>query len=544
MSRGSTVVLSGPPAARRWAGAWIVPLAAVLALGAGWLIWRTGAGNGGSSPAGQLYTVAPMDLDIRVVKDGELQAEQYTDIYCRVEGASQIIWLVKEGVGVKKGDDLVLLDSTVFQQRLDELQLDLQKAESDLTISREMKEIQESQNAANREAAEVALELAQLDLKQYEEGSYPQQVQNARTAVEMAQINLRNAEEDLFQTRSLFAKGFVTGADVKKSELAVTTARNELAKAQTAWKVLEQYTHQMDLTSKRNAVAQADQRLKRVIRENASLLAQKRADVAAKEQALNLLKQKADKLREQIANCTIRAPEDGLVIYASSIDRNMREQIQEGAQVREKQLLLRLPDVSRMKAVVKVTEAQVTRLDVAKNMRALVRIEGVREPIGATLTKVSVVPDSGSRWWSPDVKEYPVEVSLDYTPPGLKPTVGAKVEILVDRRPGVLAVPVDAVYSVGRDSYVFVFQDGQEKPVKVETDASNETHVQITRGLAGGEQVLRLAAGQGRILAERAGIKVEPATRPGMGADRRGRGRRSGGDGGGTSGGAGTPAGI
>lgn len=544
MSNGTTMVLSGPQPARRWVGAWMIPVVVVLALGAAWVIWRPGAGGTSSTPTGQIYTVTPMDLDIRIVKEGELQAENYTDIHCRVEGTSQIIRLVKEGVQVRKGDELVLLDSTAFQQRLDELQMDLRKAESDLTISREMKDIQESQNAANLEAAQVALELAQLDLKQYEEGSYPQQLQNARTALEMAQINLRNAEEDLFQTRSLFAKGFVTGADVKKSELGVTTARNELAKAQTARLVLEQYTHQMDLTSKRNTVAQADQRLKRVIRESASLMAQKRVDVEAKEQALALLKQKADKLKEQIQNCTIRAPEDGLVIYASSIDRNMREQIQEGAQVREKQLLLRLPDVSRMKVVVKVTETQVTRLDVAKNLRALARIKGVRDPIGATLTKVSVVPDSGSRWWSPDVKEYPVELSLDHTPPGLKPTVGAEVEILVDRREGVLAVPVDAIYSVGRESYVFVLADGRERPVKVTTAVSNETHVQITEGLSGGEQVLRLQAGQGRILAERAGIKLEPATRPGMGGERRGRGRRPAGETGGGPGGGGAAAGA
>ena len=48
-----------------------------------------------------------------------------------------------------------------------------------------MMEIQKNTNATNLEGAEVSLALAKLDLKQYEEGTYPQQLTNAQTEVEM-----------------------------------------------------------------------------------------------------------------------------------------------------------------------------------------------------------------------------------------------------------------------------------------------------------------------------------------------------------------------
>ena len=60
-----------------------------------------------------------------------------------------------------------------------------------------MKDIQESQNAANLEAAEVALTLAKLDLQEYTSGTYPQDVENAQTTLEMAKITLKNKEEHL-----------------------------------------------------------------------------------------------------------------------------------------------------------------------------------------------------------------------------------------------------------------------------------------------------------------------------------------------------------
>ena len=64
--------------------------------------------------------------------------------------------------------------------------------------------------------------------------------------------------------------------------------------------------------------------------------------------------------------------------------------------------------------------------------------------------------DSSQRFWNSDSKEYPVDVTLDETPPGLKPGLTASVKIFVDRLYHVLAVPVSAVYAAGPDNYVFV----------------------------------------------------------------------------------------
>ena len=54
------------------------------------------------------------------------------------------------------------------------------------------------------------MDLAQIDLQVYIEGTYPQSVENAKTALSMAKLNLKNVEEDLDQTKVLYGKGFVT----------------------------------------------------------------------------------------------------------------------------------------------------------------------------------------------------------------------------------------------------------------------------------------------------------------------------------------------
>src|SRR5438034_4886250 len=373
------------PAYRRWF-AW--PEAAVVPIAAVAIFW--GAGKISSDPSassgdfGKFYTVTPVDLDIKVRKDGELQAVNNTDVLCQVEGRSTIVYLVKEGESVKKGDLLIELDSSTLRQSLETAGLEVKQAESDLKNSKEMLAIQENQNQADLEAATVALNLAKLALEQYEKGTYPQELADAETLVKMSDIAVRNKEEDLEQTRSLFSKGFVTAADVKQAELAVTTVHNDLRKAQTALMVLKTFKHQTDTETNRSAVSQAEQKLARVKRMNASLLTKAQADVETKEMAVATKTKNLQKLQQQLEYCKIYAPADGMVVYGRDDDEF---RMVEGATVRERQRLIRLPDTSQMRAVVKINESQVPRLKLGQ--RALVRIVGTPDPVGATITKIS-----------------------------------------------------------------------------------------------------------------------------------------------------------
>src|SRR5213075_597644 len=279
MSMNPTAIIPAVRGGRRHFPWWTLPALGLLIVGA-FSIWMHPWQSGGAEAiSGQFYTVVPMDLEVKINKDGELQAVSYTDIKSDVESVTQIITLVPEGTTVKKGDVLITLDSVNLRLKKEQLDLDLRKAESARKIAQEMREIQESQNSANKEAAEVAVQLAELDLKQYNEGTYPHSVENAKTALAMARLNLKNVEEDLDQTKVLFAKGFVTASDVKKGELTVTTSRNEVLKATTAMTVLERYAHQMDVAKLNSAMAQAEQKLYRTLKENASTLNQKIADL-------------------------------------------------------------------------------------------------------------------------------------------------------------------------------------------------------------------------------------------------------------------------
>src|SRR5215208_5512972 len=114
-------------------------------------------GGGGGAALGDFYPVVPMDMDIVINKDCELQAVNNVEITCQVEGQNTILDIAKEGTFVHKGDIVCKIDSSEIETKIEAAQLDLQRAESDLTAAKEGKEIQESSNAANSEAAHVDL---------------------------------------------------------------------------------------------------------------------------------------------------------------------------------------------------------------------------------------------------------------------------------------------------------------------------------------------------------------------------------------------------
>src|SRR5437016_7065128 len=93
---------------RRWWVWALVPAVVALSLGGYWFKSRAGGDSAGAIN-GTFYTVIPTELDVKIAKDGELQAINNLDIQCHVEGINTITYVVPEGSSVKQGDVLVTL---------------------------------------------------------------------------------------------------------------------------------------------------------------------------------------------------------------------------------------------------------------------------------------------------------------------------------------------------------------------------------------------------------------------------------------------------
>ena len=234
-----------------------------------------------------------------------------------------ILRIVPEGTVVKKGDFLVELDSSA---------LAAQRTTQKILV-----------NAAK--AAEVEAhnnyDTAVIAKREYLEGTYVQERQTIESEVFVAEENLNRAKEYYAYSQKLASKGYVNELQLEADRFAVEKAKKDLDTAKTKLKVLDEFTKPKMLSTLESAI----------------LIAKAKWESGQNSHELEL--EKLAEFDDQIAKCTITAPQDGVVKYAHVMDGRGDQQfiVEEGTVVRERQPIIRLPNADSMRVNLKVNES-------------------------------------------------------------------------------------------------------------------------------------------------------------------------------------------
>src|SRR5207247_1134865 len=153
---------------------------------------------------------------------------------------------------------------------------------------------------------------------------------------------------------------------------------------------------------------------------------------------------------EQIANCTIYAPRDGMALYYISDQQRsgfgaQQSTIAQGEPVREGQTIIRIPDLDHLLVNTRVHEAMVDK--VKTGMKVDIRIEASQDRmLNGSVRSVATVAMQPDWRASPDVKMYQTMVSVDDPVNNLKPGMTAETTIHIEAvdKP-VIVVPIQAV---------------------------------------------------------------------------------------------------
>jgi len=463
---------------------------AVLSI-AGWAAYSRMWG-GRAAEAVDRHTVGQRSFAVMLKEKGELKACKSTDIKCEVEGRSTVISLVAEGTAVKEGDLLVELASAEIDNRIRAEEIKESNALTVFESARTELEIQRDRNASDVRKGDLAIELKRLALARYENGEWVQQTKDADVAIEQAEITLERREQDWKAAEELFKRKFITQTEYEEDDFNYQKARWDLDKAKMAKSVLETYTHVVDFRQKQSDFDEAVQECGRVKKGAIAEETRKTRSLEGAEKELSLIRDQLAKLRTQKEKCRITAPTQGFVVYYSENSRwggGSDDQIKEGAEVFERQVLMQLPDTSQMMVVVRVHEAKTDKLHVGQ--RVSVQVEGIADKqFAGAVGKIAVLADSQNRWLNPDLKEYETEIVLDATDVPLKPGVTAHAEIMVEPAQERLAVPVQAVYTKSGRRYVFREGAGGAAPIEVKLGSIGTEWAEITEGVKNDDRIL------------------------------------------------------
>jgi len=466
---------------------------AVVAAGVGAVSMNSG-GNGDEAPL-DLHAVSQMSFDVEIIASGELEALQQTEIRCELESQATITWLVDEGVHVEQGDTLVQLNSEAIETSIEDELLKVETARSDLIAAENALEIQKNQNEADLWSAKLKLDLAQIELRKWEEGDLVKKLEDLTLAIDQAERRLEQRKEAYEQSQRLYDRGFLASDQLKNDEIAYIDAQASLKTARSNKWVYE--TFELEKTRKQltSDVEEAAAELERVKRQNASRLASKEADLTNRQRQLQIREDRLAKLRQQLEYTTVTAPTDGLVVYGSTAESSRRRwdsdgPMQIGQTVRPNELLIVLPDTQKMVAKVRVHEANAGRITPGQG--ATVKIDAIRDRVfRAEVMDIGVLAESGG-WRDPNLREYTVRLLIN-APNGeqvLKPSMRCESEIVVASVEDAIAVPAQAVFRDGARTFVYTPAGSRYERTPVQVGRRSLSFAEIRSGVEPGQRVL------------------------------------------------------
>ncbi len=463
----------------------------------------------------QFLPVGRADVIFTITEKGELEAVQNTEIVCKVRssgrGSSDATTikklLVEDGQQVAAGTVLVELDASGFAEQLQTQQIQVRSAKLAWDTAQDEKTIVESQNKKDIAAAEDAVKIAKLDLLKYEEGDLYKQRNKLLGDIKLAESDLLRLKRRFVLSEKLLRKGIVADTQVQEDEAAYEKANITVLDLKRQLEALDKYESERNRIDWRSKVSQAETNLKTVKLQATSKETQAEATVKAKEAIYQTEVDKEKDLKEDIENCTIKAPREGMVVFfidersSYGFSGSSSRMVADNEKVGNGQRLMRIPDLRHMQVKVKVHESLEPRLREALQARrgsglpANIKLASRDQPLNLQghVRSVAAAASSMDRY-SSDVRVYPATVAIEQTfePEGfyIKPGTSAEVMVFLDERKNVLRLPVQAVLAVHDERFCYVKNDNKIEKRVIQTGLNNTKYVEVVSGLEEGDEVL------------------------------------------------------
>ncbi|TVP56868.1 MAG: efflux RND transporter periplasmic adaptor subunit [Gemmatimonadales bacterium] len=220
-------------------------------------------------------------------------------------------------------------------------------------------------------------------------------------------------------------------------------------------------------------------------------------------------------VEEQLSRTTILAPISGRV---TRLNIEEGEMAVVGTMNNPGSLLLTISDLSVVEAVLAVDEIDIPRIALGDS--ASVELDALPGRVFpsrvAKIGNSSIRPQGGGSQGSVD---YEVILTILEPPSELRPDLSATADIIVDRRPNALSVPIIAVTLRGGDEDdddedpvegVFVVRDGKAVWQPVELGITGQEHFEILAGLEAGDSVVSGPYQRIQLLRDGDAVRVEP----------------------------------
>jgi RND family efflux transporter MFP subunit len=294
---------------------------------------------------------------------------------------------------------------------------------------------------------------------------------------------MKDVESELEKFQSQFT---TTKLD---TTLDLRTARDELVNLQYAYEekqiVLDQSKYEPPATIRQAEIDldKAKRAYEQAVKNYKLKYEQAKAKMQVVAASLDQQQRKYESMVDVLQDFTIYAPKKGMVIYKRDWDG---KKVTAGSTMSVwENIVATLPNLSVM-----ISKTYVNEIDISKvlvNQKVEIGIDAF--PDKKYTGKVIEVANIGEQLPNSDAKVFEVKIQVNEHDTILRPAMTTKNTIITSTIKNVLYIPIEAVHSKDKTSYVFIQNGRSISKQEVKTGRSNENEIIIEKGLKEGDDV-------------------------------------------------------
>ncbi len=434
-------------------------------------------------------SVAKRSFNIEVNTIGELDAADAHMVSSSLRGTEgKILYLIEDGARVKKGDLLVKLDKTPFEEEKQLLIGDLKKIQAAESAREQLFQWEKSQIERELKTAEYKIQKAEIEFSKYVDGEGPLMLIQLKEEIDKEELKRSKFQNYLKNLSTLKKDGFEYPSEISKAEQELTAIDDKLKGEKRKY---ESYRNHIFPSLSREYQANIEQtRMEKVQIKKAGVhkLAKVQSDLNEVKAGIEHLKNKYKKAEDQIQKTEIYAPSDGIVILYETYRNGQNRKPRIGDNVLRTQPVLYLPDISSMIVKTKIREVDLYKVKVGQVCSVFVDAYPEKKLEGKILFIGALASDKLGG--DPGVKYFGVIVEIKTKDQDLRPGMTARINIVTKKIRASISVPLYSVFEDETDFYCYRDSNGTSEKVKVEIGDKNEDFVVIRAGLNEGDFII------------------------------------------------------
>ncbi|MFH0880085.1 MAG: efflux RND transporter periplasmic adaptor subunit, partial [Lentisphaerota bacterium] len=271
-----------------------------------------------------------------------------------------------------------------------------------------------------------------------------------------AEASYASEKDYLEDSRSLLAEDLISEQEIRQQEAKVKQCDTKLKHLNTQMEMTKKYLNPLSMDAAQ-------------------------AKLASAEQALAIA-------RQEVTDCTVRAPADGMVIYMPTHISGEYRTVRVGDSVYKNQPFMAIPDMSNLVVHCYVPESDMSR--VAAGHRVVITpvaypdlvMTGAVESVGSMAQTLMEKPN-----WQ---KYFHVITDLKSADERMRSGMSVSVRILSYENADTVLIPRTAVQWDGETARCRVVKGRATEERKIDTGKADDRFVEVLNGLQPGERVL------------------------------------------------------